>query len=71
MLENWVRQYNPKAKLTQADMRCGAIYAVTTTDKYGRPKNHTDYLPLKELEQFLLGIEYHDKFLKSIKDDED
>lgn len=67
MLENWVHQYNPKAQLTHADMRCGALYAVTTTDDNGISHLQTSYLTLKELEQFLLGIQYHDDFLGSIK----
>lgn len=59
MIEQWVTQLNPKAILRAADARCGARYAVYVVEKPGEFGTRcTDYLPLEQLEQYLLGVFY-------------
>ena len=56
MIEGWVKDINPKAILRVADARCGARYAVYVVPKPGKYGTKcTDYLPLEQLEQYLLG----------------
>ena len=65
MLENWVHDLNPKAYLRRADPRCGSRYAVAIKGKENE-NPLTSYLPLKELEQFLLGVKQSGEYLKAI-----
>lgn len=63
MIERWVKDINPKAILRAADARCGsryAVYVVETPGDFGT--RCTDYLPLQQLEQYLLGVFYANKF---------
>ena len=68
MIEGWVKDINPKAILRAADVRCGAryaVYVVPTPGEYGT--RCTDYLTLKQLEQYLLGVFYANEFNKRIR----
>lgn len=65
MLEDWVYDWNPKAYLRRADPRCGSRYAVAIKGKENE-NPLTEYMPLKELEQFLSGVIQSSKFLKAI-----
>ena len=68
MIEGWVKDINPKAILRAADVRCGAryaVYVVPTPGEYGT--RCTDYLPLEQLEQYLLGVFYANEFNKRIR----
>ena len=63
MIEQWVTQLNPKAILRAADTRYGARYAVYVIEKPGEFGTRcTDYLPLEQLEQYLLGVFYASEF---------
>ena len=65
MIEQWVTQMNPKAILRAADARCGARYAVYVVPSPGEFGTRcTDYLPLEQLEQYLLGVFYANEFNK-------
>lgn len=67
MIEQWVTQINPKAILSAADARCGARYAVYVVEKSGEFGTRcTDYLPLEQLEQYLLGVFYANDFNERI-----
>ena len=68
MIEGWVKDINPKAILRAADARCGAryaVYVVPAPGDYGI--RCTDYLPLEQLEQYLLGVFYANEFNKRIR----
>ena len=68
MIERWVTQLNPKAVLRKADVRCGNRYAVYVVEKEGDYGNKCTYfLPLKELEQYLLGVFHSKDFYTSVK----
>ena len=57
MIEGWVKEINPKAILRAADARCGSRYAVYVVPTPGEfVTRRTDYLPLEQLEQYLLGV---------------
>ena len=63
MIEDWVKEINPKAILRAADARCGARYAVYVVPKPGEFGTRcTEYLPLDQLEQYLLGVFYAKEF---------
>ena len=65
MIERWVTEINPKAILRAADARCGARYAVYVVERPGDFGTRcTDHLPLKHLEQYLLGVFYANEFNK-------
>ena len=67
MIEQWVTEINPKAILRAADARCGARYAVYVVPAPGEFGTRcTDYLPLEQLEQYLLGVFYANEFNKFI-----
>ena len=67
MIERWVKEINPKAVLRAADARCGAKYAVYVVPSPGELWTRcTDYLPLEQLEQYLLGVFYANEFNKRI-----
>ena len=67
MIEQWVTEINPKAILRAADARCGARYAVYVLPEPGEFGTRcTDYLPLEQLEQYLLGVFYANEFNKLI-----
>ena len=67
MIEQWVTQINPKAILRAADVRCGARYAAYVVEKPGEFETRcTDYLPLEQLEQYLLGVFYANEFNERI-----
>jgi hypothetical protein len=67
MIEEWVKDINPKAILRAADARCGARYAVYVVPEPGEYGTKcTDYLPLEQLEQYLLGVLYANEFNKRI-----
>ena len=67
MIEHWVTEINPKAILRAADARCGTKYAVYVVEQPGEfGKKCTNYLPLKHLEQYLLGVFNADEFNKFI-----
>jgi hypothetical protein len=70
MIERWLTGISPKAILRAADARCGAryaVYVVATSGEFGT--KCTDYLPLEQLEQYLLGVfhayEFNQLILKS------
>ncbi len=68
MIERWVTEINPKAILRAADTRCGAryaVYVVPTPEEFGT--RCTDYLPLEQLEQYLLGVFYSSEFKRLIR----
>ena len=68
MIERWVTEINPKAILRAADTRCGAryaVYVVPTPGEFGT--RCTDYLPLEQLEQYLLGVFYSSEFKRLIR----
>ena len=53
--------------LTKADARCGARYAVYVVPSPGEFGTRcTDYLPLEQLEQYLLGVFYANEFNERI-----
>lgn len=63
MIECWVKNLNPNAILRDADVRCGkrcAVYVVSEHDQYGI--RCTDYLPIEQLEQYLMGVFHADDF---------
>ena len=65
MIEGWVKEINPKAILRAADSRCGAryaVYVVPTPGEFGI--RCTDYLPLEQLERYLLGVFHANEFYK-------
>ena len=63
MIEQWVTKINPNAILRAADARCGARYAVYVVPAPGEfGKRCTGYLPLEQLEQYLLGVFYANEF---------
>lgn len=65
MIEGWVTTINPKAILRAADARCGARYAVHVVERRGAfGTRRTEYLPLEQLEQYLLGVFYANEFNK-------
>lgn len=56
-----------EAILRAADARCGARYAVYMVEKPGDFGTRcTDYLPLEQLEQYLLGVFYANEFNERI-----
>ena len=68
MIERWVTEINPKAILRAADARCWAryaVYVVPTPEEFGT--RCTDYLPLEQLEQYLLGVFYSSEFKRLIR----
>ena len=68
MIERWVTEINPKAILRAANARCGAryaVYVVPTPEEFGT--RCTDYLPLEQLEQYLLGVFYSSEFKRLIR----
>ena len=68
MIERWVTEINPKAILRAADARCGAryaVYVVPTPEEFGT--RCTDYLPLEQLEQYLLGVFYSSELKRLIR----
>ena len=68
MIERWVTEINPKAILRAADARCGAryaVYVVPTPEEFGT--RCTDYLPLEQLAQYLLGVFYSSEFKRLIR----
>ena len=61
-------QINPKAILRAADARCGARYAVYVVPSPGEFGTRcTDYLPLEQLEQYLLGVFNANEFIRLIR----
>ena len=67
MIEQWVALMNPNAVLRAADARCGARYAVYLVEKPGEFGTRcTDYLPLEQLEQYLLGVFHASEFYRLI-----
>ena len=58
MIEQWVTEINPKAVLRAADAY--AVYVVPAPGEFGT--RCTDYLPLEQLEQYLLGVFYANEF---------
>ena len=67
MIERWVTEINPKAILRAADARCGARYAVYIVPAPGELGTRcTDYLPLEQLEQYLLGVFHASEFYRLI-----
>ena len=65
MIEGWVKEINPNAILRAAGSRCGArfaVYVMPTPGEFGT--RCTDYLPLEQLEQYLLGVFYANEFNK-------
>ena len=67
MIEQWGTQLNPKAILRAADVRCEARYAVYVVEKPGEFGTRcTGYLPLEQLEQYLLGVFYANEFNERI-----
>lgn len=67
MIEQWVKEVNPKAILRAADARCGARYAVYVVNNPGEFGTRcTEYLPLNLLEQYLLGVFYANEFKKKM-----
>lgn len=68
MLTDWVKRYNPNARLFPADGRCGQRYAIGMLTERGTLRTFTDYLSLKELEQFMMGVSNAEYFLKQIKE---
>ena len=67
MIEQWVTQINPKAILRAADARCGARYAVYVVPSLGEFSTRcTVYLPLEQLEQYLLGVFHASEFNERI-----
>ena len=68
MIEQWVTKINPKATLRAADARCGARYAVYVVPSPGEFGTRcTDYLPLEQLEQHLLGVFYANEFNEKVR----
>lgn len=68
MIENWVKKLNPNAVLRNADIRCGkrcAVFVVSEQDQYG--VKCTDFLPLEQLEQYLLGVFNANDFYSKIR----
>ena len=62
-IEQWVIEINPKAILRAVDARGGARYAVYVVERPGEFGTRcTDYLPLEQLEQYLLGVFYANDF---------
>ena len=67
MIEQWVTEMNPNAVLRAADARCGARYAVYVVPSPGESGSRcTDYLPLEQLEQYLLGVFHASEFNERI-----
>ena len=67
LIEQWVREINPKAVLRAADARCGARYAVYVVENPGEFGTRcTGYLPLNLLEQYLLGVFHASEFNRLI-----
>lgn len=64
MVEMWVKQFNPKAQIEQADVRCGRKFAVVTKDEAGRPTQWTDYLPLDTLSEVVRMLLNYKSFIK-------
>ena len=67
MIEQWVTEINPNAVLRAADARCGAryaVYVVPSPEEFGT--RCTDYLPLEQLEQYLLGVFHASRFNQRI-----
>lgn len=64
MLNDWVKELNPKAYLAAADARCGDLYAVTTNDEKGCPKHWTSFKNLDTLESMLIMVFHIDEFMK-------
>lgn len=61
-IELWIKKLNNDAELRRADIRCGRRYAVCVNNQ-----RLTDFLPLPQLEQFLLGVFYSNEFYDKIK----
>ena len=61
-IELWIKKLNKDAELLRADIRCGRKYAVCVNNQ-----PCTDFLPLQQLEQFLLGVFYSKEFYGKIK----
>ena len=63
MIEQWVIEINPKAILRAVDAIGGARYTVYVVERPGEFGTRcTDYLPLEQLEQYLLGVFYANDF---------
>ena len=63
-----VKKLNPNAVLRNADIRCGkrcAVFVVSDHDQYG--VKCTDFLPLEQLEQYLLGVFHANDFYSKIR----
>lgn len=61
-IELWITKLNKNAVLRRADIRCGRRYAVCVGEKI-----ITDFLPLPQLEQYLLGVFNSKEFYEAIK----
>ena len=67
IIEQWATKINPNAILRAADARCGARYAVYVVPSPGEFGTRcTDYLPLEQLEQYLLGVFHASEFNERI-----
>lgn len=62
--EHWVKTFNPKAYVEQADPRCGRRFAVATKDEEGRPTYWTEFLPIKTLYEVVFALLRYDIFIK-------
>ena len=63
-IDGWVKQFNPKAEIEAADVRCGNRYAVVTKDKDERPTYWTQFLPLDTLEEVVRMLLNYNSFIK-------
>lgn len=68
MIEQWVQDYIPNAILRHADARLEnrcAVYVVAYKGDFG--VRCTEFLPLEQLEQYLLGVFNASEFYSKIK----
>lgn len=62
VIELWITKLNKDAVLRMADIKCGRRYAVCVGEN-----PVTDFLPLPQLEQYLLGAFNSKEFYEAIK----
>ena len=64
VIDGWVKMFNKKATVEQADPRCGRRFAVVTKDEEGRPTYWTDFLPIDTLQEVVRMLINYNSFIK-------
>lgn len=60
----WIKTFNPKAQIEQADARMGCKYAVMTKNNEGCTHYWTDFLPIDTLMEVVRMLLNYNSFIK-------